>query len=345
MRSARVRIAGIVSLLGLLFGTSTATAQTEDDIFLFTSSVAPNVMIQLDNSVSMNHIVWHPSFDPLGVYDCADFDPTLDYRISSTGDETHCGRTRKLYGDAASVGDTLYDGRYLNWIFSSQNTVQSEIDNATELRICQGPGSPTYPKYRLNRLSVAKRVVLDTMCEILATKRIRFGLSVFRDARDAATEDPNGGYVEGGIDDNTPAHASDLEASVLNTKADAWSPLSETLFQIYTYFMSRNTSDLPPGATSGTFPVYTYEVVPSSGGGPYTSNAGRVPDSPIDFTCQKNFVIVITDGEPTKDDFDSSGGGTDVGFSSFGTLIGDYIVKTIILTTRFRRGKWKTVRV
>jgi type IV pilus assembly protein PilY1 len=321
---ARVRIIGIFSLLGLLFGTSTAMAQTEDDIFLFTSSVAPNVMIQLDNSLSMNHIVWHPSFDPQGAYDCADFNPALDHGISSTGNETHCGRTRKLYNDPASVGDTLYDGRYLNWIFSSQNTVQSEIDSATALRVCSGPGSPTYLKYQLNRLSAAKRVVLDTMCEIQATKSIRFGLAVFRDARDGATEDPNGGYVEVGIDDNTPAHASDLEASVLNTKADTWSPLSETLFQIYTYFMSRNTSDLPPGATSGTFPVYTYKVVPTSGGGPYTSNAGQVPDSPIDFTCQKNFVIVITSGVATRDDYDSDPANTSYGFSNFSNLIGDY---------------------
>ena len=304
---------------------ATALAQTEDDIFLFTSSVAPNVLIQLDNSSSMNHIAWHPSFDPDGVYDCADFDPNTDYLLGSTGDFTFCGRTRRLYHDTASVGSTIYDGRYLNWVFSSQNTVQAEInDGANGIRVCSGPGSPTYAKYQINRLSAAKRVVLDTMCEILSTKSIRFGLSVYRAPTDAANEDPNGGYVEVAINDNTPAHANDLEASVLNTKADSATPLAETLFQAYTYFMSRVSTDLPPGETSGTFPLYNYRLTPAGGGGAYTTTSTQYPASPIDFSCQKNFVVIITDGFPTRDDFDQDPASTAVGFANFGNLIGDY---------------------
>lgn len=318
------RFLGITALLCIVFGTSAATAQTEDDIFLFTSSVAPNVLIQLDNSASMNHIVWHPAFDPQGAYDCAAFIPTTTYFLSSTSSLTYCGRTRKLYNDAASVGPTRYDGRYLNWVFSSQNTVQSEIDNSVATRICQGPGSPTYKKYQLNRLSAAKRVVLDTMCEVLTTKTVRFGLSVFRESRDVSGVDPNGGYINVGVDDNTPVQANDLEASVLNTRADTWTPLAETLFQSYTYFMSRNASDRPSGATSGTFPGYSYRLTPANGGGDFTSTASQIPDSPIDFTCQKNFVIIISGGAPTRDDFDADPTSTAAGFSNFGALVGDY---------------------
>ena len=314
-----------VAVLSLLVPVPTAAQQTEDDIFLFTSSVSPNVLIQLDNSGSMNHIVWHPAFDPAATHDCSVFNPLWSYLVPSTRDYTFCGRTRRLYHDSASVGYTIYDGRYLNWIFSSANTVQSEInDNNNGVRLCQGPGSPTYPKYQINRLSAAKRIVLDTMCQILATKEIRFGLSVFREPRDALSEDPNGGYVEVGIDDNTPGHANDLEASVLNTKADSWTPLAETLFQNYTYFMSRDSADLPAPATSGAFPTYSYRLTPANGGGAYTTNTSQFPDSPIDYTCQKNFVIIITDGFSTRDDFDSDPATTARGFSSFGTLIGDF---------------------
>ncbi|MBW2496700.1 MAG: hypothetical protein JRF61_05450 [Deltaproteobacteria bacterium] len=313
-------------VLGAWLMASSASAQTEDDIFLFTSSVAPNVLIQLDNSTSMNHIVWHPTFDPTATYDCAVFDPNLDYILAASAKNvTFCGRTRSLYHDTASVGGTLYDGRYLNWYFSSANTVQSEIDDSSNgTRICQGPGSPTYPKYQLNRLSAAKRVTLDTMCEILETKNIRFGLSVFREPLDVATEDPNGGYVEVAINDNTPDHANDLEASVLNTKADSSTPLAETLFQSYTYFMSRTASDLPSGATSGTFPLYQYQTEPSGGGGTYTTNSGKIPASPIDYSCQRNFVVVITDGFASRDDFDVDPAATAAGFANFGNLIGDY---------------------
>ncbi len=321
----RFRLVGISTLLCILLGATAATAQTEDDIFLFTSSVAPNVLVALDNSASMNHIVWHPAFDPQLVYDCAFYDPTTTYGFSSSGTVTVCGRTRRVYHDTASVGNTLYDGRYLNWIFSSANTVQAEIDDPNDgVRICQGPGSPTYAKYQINRLSAAKRVVLDTMCEVLETKTIRFGLSVFRGAEDADDEDPNGGYVEVAINDNTPEHASDLEASVLNTKADTWTPLAEALFQSYTYFMSRTVADLPPGATSGTFPAYSYKITPNNGGGEFTSVSSQKPDSPIEFTCQKNFVIVISGGEPTRDDFDADPISTAAGFTNFGSLVGDY---------------------
>ena len=325
-RRTTILLGLVISLVvhGLLV-PSDASAQTEDDIFLFSSSVQPNVLIQLDNSASMNHIVWHPAFDPQGSYDCAAFDPDTTFLLSSSGNATFCGRTRRLYHDSASVGSTRYDGRYLNWYFSSQNTVQSEIDDGSNgVRLCKGPGSPTYAKHQINRLSSAKRVVLDTMCKVLETKSIRFGLSVFREPRDAGGVDPNGGYVEVAINDNTPAHASDLQASVLNTKADSWTPLAETLFQDYTYFMSRNASDLPPGASSGTFPLYNYRLTPAGGGGAYTTSSSQYPPSPIEFSCQKNFVVIITDGFPTRDDFDADPLDTAAGFSDFGNLIGDY---------------------
>ena len=155
----------------------TAAGQSEDDLFLFTSSVSPNVLIQLDNSGSMKHIVWHPAFDPNAAYDCTYYNSSWTYYLSSTVTITRCGRTRTLHHDPASNSYTWYKGSYLNWIFSSQNTVQAEIDddnNGTVL--CPGVTPSTYAKYQINRLSSAKRVVLDTMCEVLATKNIRFGI-------------------------------------------------------------------------------------------------------------------------------------------------------------------------
>jgi len=322
-RRQRLFSAGVALISAALLLAGGALAQTEDDLFLFTSSVAPNVLIQLDNSGSMNHIVWHPAFDPDGTYDCSYYSSNYTYYLNSTITRTRCGRTRTLYHDPLSNSYTWYSGKYLNWLFSSQNTVQSEIDDDDNgLKHCPGASPLTYAKYQINRLSSAKRVVLDTMCEVLATKNIRFGLSVFRDTY---VGDPNGGYIEVGIDDNSQSHQDDLEASVLATKAETWTPLAETLFQSYTYFMSRDSSQLPAGATSGTFPLYSYTTSPSNVGGLYTSTLSNVPESPIEFTCQKNFVIVITDGEPTKDDFDTeSPTNTAAGFSSFSSLIGDY---------------------
>jgi len=320
-----VLLSGLV-LLTALFAAAPASAQSEDDLFLFTTSVAPNVLIQLDNSLSMNHIVWHPAFDPNTKYDCEDFDPERTYYISSSGSEKHCGRTRKVHHDSSSVGSTWYDGRYLNWYFSSANTYMTDINNSKNgTRACASVGSPTYAKYQRNRMSAAQQVVLDTICKVEITKSVRFGLSVFREPIDDDGVDPNGGYVEVPINDNTPAHASDLEASVANTKAHSWTPLGETLFQNYTYFMSRDPDDLIDGVTAGTtFPLYQYDTQPAGGGGAFQSTLSKVIPSPVEYSCQKNFIIVITDGEPTRDDFDRDPTATAVGFSEYGDLIGDY---------------------
>ena len=181
-RRQRLFSAGVALISATLLLAGGALAQTEDDLFLFTSSVAPNVLIQLDNSGSMNHIVWHPAFDPDGTYDCSYYSSNYTYYLNSTITRTRCGRTRTLYHDPLSNSYTWYSGKYLNWLFSSQNTVQSEIDDDDNgLKHCPGASPLTYAKYQINRLSSAKRVVLDTMCEVLATKNIRFGLSVFRD--------------------------------------------------------------------------------------------------------------------------------------------------------------------
>jgi len=172
----------LVALLTIAMAPQSALAQAEDDLFLFTTSVPPNVMILLDNSGSMNHIVWHPAFDPAKTYDCSDFTGELTYYLSSSGNATYCGVTRKLHHDSSSVGSTRYDGRYLNWYFSSANTYMTEINASNNgTRACKSVGSPTYAKYQRNRMSAAKQVVLDTICKVELTKSVRFGLAVYRD--------------------------------------------------------------------------------------------------------------------------------------------------------------------
>ena len=302
-------------------------ADVDADLFLFTTSVPPNVAIVLDNSASMNHLVWHPAFDPQTLPSCTNFIDGAEYGVTSNTTITVCGNKRTVYHDTSSLGFTRITGRYLNWLFSDEaDPYIAEIDatkNGT--RVCSSAGSKTYAKYQRNRLAAAKQVVLDTICRVEASKEVRFGLASFREPRDLAGLDPNGGYFQVGIDDNTPAHASDLEASISNEKADTATPLGEALFQVYTYFMGRAPGQQANGAISGTFPLYEYSRSPSDGGGKYdTSGEPNVPDCPLDFTCQKNFVIIITDGEPTMDDFTSDPDSTAAGFDEFDELIGDF---------------------
>jgi type IV pilus assembly protein PilY1 len=327
-RLRRTLLGATVLVAALVAPGPDVSADIDADLFLFTTSVPPNVAIVLDNSGSMNHLVWHPAYDPTKTPTCNYFSNTTEYGVSSNTKLTGiCGNNRTIYHDSSSVSYTRITGHYLNWLFSDEADpyIADIDDNKNGTRVCSGPGSPTYAKYQRNRLSAAKQVVLDTICRVEATKAVRFGLAAFREPRDASGVDPNGGYLQVGIDDHTPAHASDLEAAINNAKADTWTPLGESLFQVYTYFMGRSSGQQPTGATSGTFPVYEYSRSPSDGGGKW-DNGGppNVPDCPLDFSCQKNFVIMITDGEPTMDDFDSDPTSTAMGFSNYGNLIGDF---------------------
>lgn len=315
-------VACAAALLALALSSSTAFAQSEDDQFLFTTSVPPNVLLILDNSGSMDNIVWHPAYDPAKSYDCNNYSNNSTYYYRGSTTITRCGRTRTIYHDPdSSSNGTRWTGHYLNWLFSSSNTYQAEIDKSSNgTRACPLAGSSTYSKYQRNRMSAAKQVVLDTLCRVNATKDVRFGLAIFRDA-----SDPTGGFVTVKIDDASTAQEDALERAVLKATAETWTPLAETLFQTYTYFMSRNSADVPEGVTAGyKFPVYRYSTSTSGAGGAYLSTLSSVIPSPVDFACQKNFVILITDGEPTKDDFDASPSSTSYGFNDFEKIIGDY---------------------
>ena len=313
----------VLSLLLALLGASGAWAQdTETDLALFSTSVSPNVVIVLDNSGSMDHVVWHPDFDPtVTPTGCAAFSNTGTYAISwgsPGGWYNFCGRTRWLFNDLAATNQSLWSGRYLNWYFSPANDAQaSEIMSATGARVCDGS---TFSKYLRSRISAAKQVVMDTICELDASRDVRVGLAVFR-----VESDPEGGYLRVGADDASPGQFSALENAVSLASAETWTPLGETLFQVYTYFHTRDSSKSPVGADGSTdFPLYHYSTSDSGEGGLYLSNMSSVIPSPVQYECQKNFVVIITDGEATKDDFDTDAGNQDLGFDDFDDLIGDY---------------------
>ncbi|MBW2446087.1 MAG: hypothetical protein JRG83_09200, partial [Deltaproteobacteria bacterium] len=100
-----------------------------------------------------------------------------------------------------------------------------------------------------------------------------------------------------------------------------WTPLAESLYQIYSYFMERDSGATPDGANSNVFRDYRFSL----SGSRVSAGSSSIPADPVEYSCQKNFILIITDGEPTRDDFDNYGGtGTDWGFERFGQVIGDF---------------------
>ncbi|MCW8825650.1 MAG: PilC/PilY family type IV pilus protein, partial [Gammaproteobacteria bacterium] len=86
-----------------------------------------------------------------------------------------------------------------------------------------------------------------------------------------------------------PGNDVDYDAAVQSLVAETWTPLAETLYEGYQYFKGAKEDYGDASGVGTTHP----DALTSPGSGVY--------DSPIDDFCQKNFIILLTDGEPTYD--------------------------------------------
>jgi type IV pilus assembly protein PilY1 len=387
-----------------------APAAAQDDTALFAASVAPNVVLMVDNSGSMNEIMWHPAYAPRQATNCPIFGletpngsglPTsgsgnhqsmpytcdtfsgcrFQLPTESSGGvsgftqtslytcpdgttrrngyytRTICGRTRKLFVDpdtSCKGNATWYSETYIEWLFSaSANTAfggfpdNNTSTDATKVDANRNGthyvnGQP-FPLFKRSRITAAKEVARDVIYQINSNCSegqgfpcpaggkdvVRFGIARF----DGSDTSP-GGFVSAPVG-NYSANAAALDAAIGAIDAETTTPLGETLFKLYTYFMSRTTSERPFGVNNGNpaspsttrFPAYAYRA--SDG-----DNTGTIPPDPLSCpptntkcSCQKNFVIMLTDGFPTTDDFAVPGGdpGRAAGFGDFtARLIGNY---------------------
>lgn len=238
------------------------------DVPLFLSSpVQPNVMLLIDNSGSMDNIVWATGYDNSVTYpdwgrggggtrdwssadgnksrSSIDRGPcSADWQRGNNGTTTKCLKLP----DPAGGGNTRYTGNYLNYLFNT-------YANGTDLT------PSTSPIPRDTRINVARNVATNIVTTVPG---MRFGIASFNPSRT-----DQGGIIRAACGSSTPT----LTSAISSLTAATWTPLGEALYEITRYFR---------GMTS----YY---------------NSGTSYTSPIQYRCQKNFVIVITDGLPTYD--------------------------------------------
>ena len=273
-------------------------------------------------------------------------------------ERTYCGQTRKIWhdGQQTNINGVLSNDNptwvlddYLEWLFhlnptdsvttygpASQTAAQilAEIDGASTGR--HYIGGAYFGLYQRSRITAAREIARDVIyktntngTEFAADCRpacnqdvVRFGIAQFRSSE-------HGGFVKVPVAPYSTNSAT-LEAAINTLDPSTGTPLSETLFKLYTYFMPRGTGSTvrPLGVVTGSttrFPEYIYNMTDGACvGSPCSGSTGaRAPD-PAPASCQKNFIIMITDGQPSNDNFATSGSETQ-GFSSFRTgLVGDY---------------------
>ena len=202
---------------------------------------------------------------------------------------------------AVTADDTkkidVYSVNYLNWMF--------------------GPKGPNNaPIGRKTRLQIAKDALSDL---VAATNGVRFGLMVFNQtASDAAGGASDGANVASAIkrmgNGPTDLPAYNNRTTLINAinavTASAQTPLTESVYEAYRYFSGRSpqwgtaTTAAPGGTVSAGYD--TAAICTSTGSGctavgAYASPMLNNPNTTNPAGCQKNFIILITDGGPAHD--------------------------------------------
>ena len=180
----------------------------------------------------------------------------------------------------------------------------------------QNPAANTYTLYSGNYLNwyygptafqTRLQVVQDVATDLLdSVNGVNTALMYFNDDFDATLRS-EGGLVGHAMESISTARAP-MQATINALTAETYTPLSETLYEAALYYSG--------GAVRF--------------GNPDSVAASREPgnpalyNSPIEYSCPKNFVVFLTDGEPTGDvsaDADIVAM-QDHGGDSFGSLVG-----------------------
>ncbi len=310
--SRKFRNLCIAAMLAMAAGhaSSAQLVLPANPVFVSTA-VNPNVMMIVDNSGSMDNIIWDEGFDPTVTYP--------DYNVNSCHFNDHDRRCYAsnngnviLYPTNPPAGfncNTAYAASCNNFHTGGgfgpeqgacpANYRQGRLNGTGALRCLRLPNpvaggftrySGNYLNYLFHtkvadngqadlrtsipnevRITVAKTVAANL---VTANPDVRFGIASYN----PPSYDGDGNLVSGApggrINANCGAPQATLLTQINGLSASTNTPLSETFYETTRYFRGLSRFN-------------------GTGSGNYTS--------PIQYRCQKNFVLAVTDGFPTYD--------------------------------------------
>ena len=180
------------------------------------------------------------------------------------------------------------------WTGTAGNSVWTNPDAGTLATLYSGNYIAYYEQFRIPSVLTRMEVMKDAATRLLsALNGVNVGL--MRYSRNSTDEDDGDLAAEGGmvaypispIEDNR----QELIDAVNSWDASGFTPLSETLFEAYRYFTGGAVGF---GNTSEPFLSVAESRTPQQAD-------GADYDSPADFSCQKNYIVYLTDGLPTSD--------------------------------------------
>jgi len=163
-------------------------------------------------------------------------------------------------------------------------------------------GNTPVPFIAQDRNVAAKQAIVTLVDDVNVDglpPKVKFGLARYSEN----AGDDNGGFAV------VPAELNNkdaIKAAVLALPASGNTPLSETLVDVGRYLAGADRL--------GTYPQYDRDLTGAT-------NSGGAPASPITSSCEKVFVVVITDGLPTADN--NAHYGSSVSGQVYGTTFRD----------------------
>ena len=165
----------------------------------------------------------------------------------------------------------FFSGNYLNWYYNTSRVTQT-------------------------RLQIVKDVAIQTVDQLAAADNVNVGL--MRYSSNAFLGCSNTASAEGGMVLQAVApvasNAAAMKADIAALNASGCTPLSETQYEAYLY-LSGGRVDY--GINSQRTPGNPLPSVLSSRQAANTA----LYQSPLQASCQKNFIVLLTDGLPTSD--------------------------------------------
>jgi type IV pilus assembly protein PilY1 len=175
----------------------------------------------------------------------------------------------------------FFSGNYINWLNNGSTITQ------TRLEIVQQVATST-----INQLAVDDAVNVGLM---------RFSTNTTQGCSNTAAAE--GGMVLREVGP-VAAYRANLVADIAALNADGCTPLSESMYEAYLYLsggavsygltsrsVARDVSDGNPAGVSQPSILSSRQAAPNT----------DLYQSPLTISCQKNFIVLLTDGLPTAD--------------------------------------------
>lgn len=320
---------GLGGLVVFATSANAAPGMISNTPLIVSSVVDPNFMLLLDSSGSMSNIVPDSPYDPTAsdincpagqavstadqvdvkvesdgdVYfnhNSTDYDWGIKIGNGQTGNPTRCfdttaTYTARLFANDGSLGGTKstdgylpaeYKGHYLNWYFANAALTASDnfgLDGRQKI------GTNT-------RMEVAQDAAVTLVDSIDNT---RLGLATY--------DGSSGARIVEGLAD-IQSNKSAVISAINNISNSGSTPLAESFEEIGRYFVQGyegQTIVLHPGQANQTSATASsvFSHTPSYANSLHTPTAANPA---IQYFCQQNFLVALTDGRPQSDqDVDS----------------------------------------